>query len=384
MTWVLDVNGQPIPAAGGWNDAGDLRKWLCFTLFNTYALVDIYKNGHPAYREKVIDKLRWGNIYFHSMINTEGLVYEDLGAGDIRPGTDYENDWWWENHPGVSAIGTPQTDSIPLSGDERKIRTTYNPWVQFGFVRNQCTAATVMTPAESNNCLILAKRAWDYSQKNRHDGRTLFASAELHAALELHAIRASFIAVDAIETLINNLLELQDTDNGNICGFFYENREKKDGFRSIAFNGDPAWALLRVLQVNPAINQQLLRKVGERLKLYLDSYLCKDATSNPFSVTPYGVYINPPQVTEQTFRPTSGKAFIRTTLHPLNTQQIPHGCNSVWMSHANVLAQAGKLFKAQHYIHQAERLLHWALGHNPQGLCCFTVRLQAPGTGIFC
>lgn len=369
---ILDYDDTPIPAAGGWNDAGDFRKWLCFTQFTIGALVDVYKNGHSAYRNQIIDELRWGNLYFHAMIDRDGLVYEDLGAGDIRKGTTYEEDWWWENHPGVTATGIPGTDNIPLSGDERKIRTSYNPWVQFGFIRNQCQAASVMSPAESNNCIILAKRAWNYSQQNKHDGHTLFASAELHAALELHAYNVNWVSIQTLEELIGKLFSLQNVDNDKIKGFFYENGTKKDGFRSIAFSADPAWALLKVLQTKPKINNEIYTKVQDHLRCYLDHYLIADSNSNPFYITPYGTYINPPFPEEQTFRPAGGDVFIRTFLHPLNSQQVPHGGNSVLLSHAYLLAQSGVFFSRSEYIHQSEKLLHWTLGNNPFGLCFFT------------
>ena len=38
---VLDRDGSSWPAAGGWHDAGDFRKWLAFTLYHVEALLTL-------------------------------------------------------------------------------------------------------------------------------------------------------------------------------------------------------------------------------------------------------------------------------------------------------------------------------------------------------
>lgn len=218
----LDTDGSYLPVAGGWNDAGDYRKWLAFTLFNIEGLVNIYKHSHPEFRSRIVDEIRWGNLCFHAMINSEGQVYEDVGGGPEREGTNYETDWWWENHPGVTATGSHLSDNISCSGDERMVRSNYNPWVQFAFVCNQVKAASVLTAAECSNCLSLAKRAWDYSQRTGNDGRTLFVAAELRAALELYSARPSFVEVSRIRELVHQLLALQDNGGDGLGYYFFE------------------------------------------------------------------------------------------------------------------------------------------------------------------
>ncbi|MFA9389614.1 MAG: glycoside hydrolase family 9 protein [Prolixibacteraceae bacterium] len=380
---VLDSNGFALPAAGGWNDAGDFRKWLCFTLFNLQGLVDIYENGHSSYQSQIIEEARWGNLYFHAMINEKGQVYEDLGGGAERDGTDYTKDWWWENHPGVTATGSVLTDNEPLSGDERTIRGAYNPWVQFAFIRNQCMVSSILTPAERSNCIVLAKRAWDYSQKYPHDNRTLFLAGELNAAMELRHINKNFVSLEKITHLIEELLKRQELENVPVSHFFYE-KDKTDGFRSIAFNTDPAVALLNVLILKPEIGASLLETVKLRLLGYIEKYLLLDAQSNPFELTPYGVFLNPEHSEEQTFRDAGGSIGIRTFLHPLNSLQVPHGTSSVVMHQAMLLAKTGVLFNEKRYIHAAEKLMHWILGHNPYGLCLISdMGFKHPVQGSF-
>lgn len=366
-----DTDGSYLPVAGGWNDAGDFRKWLAFTLFNLEGLVNIYKFSHSAFRDRIIDEIRWGNLCFHAMINSDGQVYEDVGGGAEREGADYETDWWWENHPGVTATGSHLSDNLSCSGDERYVRTKYNPWVQFAFIRNQVIAAEVLSAAERSNCISLAKRAWDYSQRAGHDGRTLFAGAELNAALELYNSQTSFVDPSRIRELVQQLVALQDA-GGDGLGYYFFEKGQTDGFRSIAFSADPAIALVRFLEIRPHGMEDLLPLVTSRLRGYIDQYLLADAKSNPFGITPYGIFVNPRLVNEQTFREAGRGVFVRTFLHPLNSQQVPHGTSSVLMQHAQLLARAGLLLTKDTWIKYAERLLQWLLGHNPSGLCLIT------------
>jgi hypothetical protein len=83
---VLDTDRTPIPASGGWNDAGDTRKWLFLTLPNLEALVQVARAAHPAFRQPALDEIAWGNRYFHSMITDAGQVYEDVAGGPLRQG----------------------------------------------------------------------------------------------------------------------------------------------------------------------------------------------------------------------------------------------------------------------------------------------------------
>ena len=59
------------------------------TLGNIEAFTQIVKFGNPAFEEKAIEEMKWGNAYFHHMITDEGRVYEDVGGGLNRSG-DYE------------------------------------------------------------------------------------------------------------------------------------------------------------------------------------------------------------------------------------------------------------------------------------------------------
>ena len=304
---VLDRDRTPIPASGGWNDAGDTRKWLFLTLPNLEALTQVAAFGHPAFRQPAIDEIAWGNRYFHAMINDAGQVYEDVGGGPLRKGQVYERDWWVENHPGVSATGEKNTDNVPGTGDERTVRTDYAPLPQFQFARYQAQAASVLPPAEASRALVLAERAWRYGQEKGHDRRTLFVAEELLAGLESIAARSRTVAPAQIAALTEELLSRQDAGGDGLSHYFLE-KDGTDGYRSVAFSAEPPFAILRLAELRPAGLQALADRAAKALADHVDRYLLADAGSNPFGLTPYGVFVDPPHADVQTFGPRAAVA----------------------------------------------------------------------------
>ncbi len=356
---VLD-NGLPWTVTGGWHDAGDFRKWMAFGLENLGVLATLQERRQPPL--SILEEIAWGNQFFHGMITSEGQVYEDVGGGSAPAGSKFQYDthWWFENHPGCYGDATDNrwTDNRPDSGDERKVRTTYNPFVQFAFVSNQAIVARLLPGAEGRRCRELAERTWGYAQRRGHDGRTLFVAAELRATLELERWTES-------EVLAVKLMRRQDAGGDGLSGYFLE-KDGVDAFRSFAYSAEPALALLRFweLRRNEAAAQAVRR--------HIENYLLADAASNPFGLTPYGVYLNPPTPEKQLFRDAGRGRGVRTFIHPFNPQGIVHGTGSVLMSHAHLLARAGHLLKKCEWQAAAERILQWAFGHNTVNRSLFT------------
>ena len=372
---VLDSDGSALPAAGGWHDAGDFRKWMAFTLYHVEALLNLYENVGEDFergglsRNALLDEVSWGNRYFHRMINAHGQVYEDVAGGSAPPGTkfSYESDWWFENHPGCFADASDNrwTDNVPNSGDERKVRTTFNPLVQWAFVHVQARAARHLPPPQAEKCLSLARQAAAFARRRGHDRRTLFVSAELRGNLELLAAGDHANEVHAaIAFTARELLRRQETTADGLAGYFLE-ANASDAFRSIAFSADPALTLLRLWELRSLLQDDSLANDAQRaVTAYVEKYLLADSPSNPFALTPYGVYLDPPHRDRQFFRDAGGGRGLRTFIHPFNAQGIVHGTSSVLMSHAHLLARAAAHFGRPAWRAPAERLLHWCLGHN--------------------
>ena len=371
---VLDRDGTAWPAAGGWHDAGDFRKWLAFTLYHVEALLtmretlgeDLECGGIPA--GALLEEVSWGNRYFHRMINSDGQVYEDVagGAAPEGSGLTYEKNWWFENHPGCygDASDNRWTDNIPNSGDERKVRTTFNPLVQWAFVHVQARASRHLTEPLSHTCLRLARLAAAFAGRQDYSRRTLFVAAELRGKLELLAAGDESVNRNEIVATAQELLQRQVSVRDALSGYFTEAGES-DGYRSIAFASDPALALLRFWELRSLIADASATDLAQRAVFaYIENYLLADSASNPFGLTPYGIYFDPPHLDRQAFRDAGNGRGVRTFMHPFNGQGIAHGTSSVLMSHAHLLARAAALFNQDAWRATSERLLHWCIGHN--------------------
>lgn len=376
---ILDTDGSPYAVTGGWHDAGDFRKWLAFTLPHIEALLTIREHCSTELQagglgsDVVLDELRWGNRFFHRMIAETGQVYEDVAGGRAPQGTNlsYERDWWFENHPGCfgDASDNRWTDNIAGSGDERTVRTTYNPLVQWSFVQVQAQAARHLPSAESTDCLNLANRAADYATRQGDDRRTLFVAAELRARLEMLVASRHDRDAGGVFTLAETLLRRQVLDKQGLAGFFLEDdhaQEVQEAFRSIAFTAAPAFALMRLWELRSHFpSAAMVEQARDAVIAYVERYVLADSTSNPFALTPYGVYPLPfPQSDRQLFRDAGEGYGVRTFMHPFNAQGIVHGTSSVLMAHAHLLARGAAVLDCPHWRIAAERLLHWCLGHN--------------------
>jgi hypothetical protein len=366
---ILDTDGSQIPAAGGWYDAGDGRKWMGQTLPCAESLADIVAFGPPGVRERALDEIAWGNRFFHAMISDAGQVYEDIGGGAI-PDALASEDPWFENHALVAAdgSGSRSTDNVPGTGDERIVRTRYNPWVQFLFVRVQTVVAGVVDERLAGHCRSLAERAWRYGRARSHERRTLFLAGELGAGAALASAGAP-VSWDELGELAESLVGRQARLDMNGSGFFLE-MDHLTPFRAITVSAEPAMALVRLLELGPPARLSAI--ATEAVRRYVEDYLLADALSNPFRVTPYGVWSDPPRPDLQAYRSFGADRWIRTFLPPWNDQQIAHGTSSVVTHHAHLLARAARVLDEPTWADAADRLLQWSLGHNPYAMSLFT------------
>ena len=378
---VLDRDGSPWPVTGGWHDAGDFRKWLAFTQHHLDALATMLELCAPDLERggvspgTLIDEIAWGNRFFHGMMSPQGQVFEDVAGGRAPANSPltYQQDWWFENHPGCfgDASDNRWTDNLPGSGDERMVRTTYNPLVQWTFVGTQSRIARLLPPQQSAQCLQFADCAAAYADEHPHDERTLFLAAELRGRLERLATGRE-VPLNSIYRVARQLFARQTTSGGRLRGYFLEANDA-DAYRSIAFSADPALALLRLYELRHLIDDgSLADNAREAVTAYIEQYLLSDAISNPFALTPYGVYLDPPHADRQRFRDAGNGRGVRTFMHPCNQQGIVHGTSSVLLSHAHLLGRASVQLQQPSWRSAAERLVQWCLGHNVENRSLFS------------
>ena len=98
--------GEAVDAAGGWHDAGDLRKWMATTpspIFGFFELKNRLGLARNNWREKPYEddflaEAAWGLRWMLKMQDPRtGMFFEDVGGGgDSRRGPGMT--WWYENH----------------------------------------------------------------------------------------------------------------------------------------------------------------------------------------------------------------------------------------------------------------------------------------------
>ena len=144
-----------------------------------------------------------------------------------------------------------------------------------------------------------------------------------------------------------------------------------DPYRSVAFSCLPLTALLRSYELGFPHDEATKSSIKETVSGYIDHFLLADAGSNPYGLTPYGVYIKKPYEEHQLFRDAGRGRGVRTFIHPFSAQPMIHGTNGVVTNQAYLLAKAGFLFQNEAWKEHAEKLLQWSTGHNPTGLSLF-------------
>ncbi|HEY3925484.1 MAG TPA: glycoside hydrolase family 9 protein [Acidothermaceae bacterium] len=372
---VRDSDGLQMPAAGGWFDAGDARKWTDSTVIHLGALSMLVKHGPKLLAAAAESELEWGRDYFLHIAAESGQVPDNIAAGSLPPGFDMST-WWFENHSGTAldGSGSVPTDGIPGTGDERRALMDVNAHAQFLFIREHAEAALAGHPVRRARSRVIAERAWRFIEETGHDGRTLFVACEVRAAAALARLVKPSVSLDRVADAARACLALQvrerPAEDDGLFGFFMET-ERSDGFRSIGFSCEPALALLDAARVLGP-DHELYRVCIDGVTSYIDDYLLADAKSNPFGLPPYGIYREPLYEDRQTFRPAGGGLKVRTFIAPWNRDSIAPGGAGVVMHQAYLLARAGRTLERADWSAAAERLLQWVTGSNPQGLSLCT------------
>ena len=352
-------SGQHVDVAGGWHDAGDLRKWMDVTMLNGIALLNLMRNlpeprpGDPTH-EQILEEVRYGNRYFLKMQDADGKIWADA-AGGVN-GDNSDNHW---------------TDNIIGTADDRYVNPQKRSGTAAVFATlqglvGQCYARSDADYAK--RCLEAGIRAW------RAFGQPPQATDDLAwwtmAACELYrATREAEFREHGVR-LGRALMKQQNTS-------FLANQRQVRGFW---MNGDqpyidvvnsalPPLALLE-LHATFADAEDRSRWL-DAVRLHIDEYLVPMAERNAYRILPLGLFIGSP--TPETYRPLAGGLTYRY-FHPVRKQFWWQGANCHLASNALLLACFFRLNANQRksYIDLAYRQLEWIMGANPFGACMMT------------
>jgi len=371
--------GMVSDAAGGWYDAGDLRKWMVHTNLPALAFMDAHERlpWHYAEWERVdagwspwLLEALWGLDFMLKMQDPRtGMFFEDVGGGGhVRKRTGMS--WWYENHAGCYADNSENhfTDNVPDSGDERPLRAQYNPIAQFTSVAILARAARTyesLDAGRSLRCAEAAERGWRlgldpdprFLETAGEDfgGWTSVRSWRCLAALELH--RGGRLPWAEVAAAADGLLENFDPR----LGFWRDRAGGGEPFRGILHSAQPLIALSEIARAEP----DPARRAAATgvLRCCLETYVFPLAALSPFGFMPFGVYGKAASEGDL-YRPWRDGYLFRFFMPAHHRQRINHGLSGHWTSWAHALALAWNLLGEARCMELAWRQLHWLTGAN--------------------
>jgi Glycosyl hydrolase family 9 len=347
-------NGIHLDLTGGWHDAGDVRKWMDATMMNAFGLLAIARHLGADWDlagsglSPLEEELRWGNVYFLKMQDTDGRVFADVAGG-----VDGDNS---DNHWTDNAIGTP---------DDRFLNPTKPLHVQAMFTAIEAIYAQQFR-AESTyaaRCLDAAKRCWT---ANPHDGTTAELAWWTLAAIELYRATRDESTSRAAADLASKLTAMQHTGavggQSKIRGFWPASPGNPESYRDAAHGALPAFAVLEAARALP--HAPGASKWRDAVRLYIQEYVVPMCERSAYGVMPYAIYNSAP--TPERYRPLAGNLTYRFFM-PVRKGSWWQGLNAHLSSHALLLAVAAREFSQAAWRDLAYRQLEWTFGANPFG-----------------
>ena len=371
---IRSDTGEQIDVSGGWYDAGDLRKWMVHTNLPVSGFLDISSMSsltrNAFANEGITDndfltETAWALNFMLKMQDRQtGMFYEDVaGGGSARVSNDLK--WWYENHAGCVADNSENhfTDNLLSSGDERSVRVSYNPIVQYTTIYLLLKASRLIAerlPALASGCRKAALRCWKYMTGKQQDkdpfhNWTSVISWKLMAMTELITIEE--ISQDAVILAVMELCELQSEE----FGFWFMDMDRKDPYRGILHSAQPIIALC--LAHERIHESSVLEKISEALLRCTDKYVRPATALTPFGFMPYGFYFKP--ASEEVYHPFGDKLYFRFFMPDKSPQKLNHGLNGHWMSWAHGMALAGRILNDETLADIAWDQIYWTLGNNP-------------------
>ncbi len=368
---VRSDTGEQVDAAGGWHDAGDLRKWMATTPLPILGLLDMRRMGwmrnnwrERPHEDDVLAEVSWGIRWMLKMQDqSTGMFFEDVAGGGesrVQPGMT----WWYENHAGCYAdnAGNYFSDNRTKSGDERSVRVQYNPIVQYLAVTILLDAADhfhAHYPAFSQLCRQAAIRCWDFMKTRRRDDFHKWTSViawRLMAALRLHAI--GIAREFEVSALVSVLIDLQARDQG----FWYMDSSRRDPYRGIVSAAQPVIALASFVEAD--YDDPLAGPARESLARCRDMYVTPMLSTNPFGIMPYGVYAGP-RTQGDLYHDWKDGLVYRFFMPNNAPERVNHGLSAHWTSWAHGLALMGNVLEDSACRSAAGDQLAWLIGNNP-------------------
>jgi len=370
---IRSDNNEYIDVSGGWYDAGDLRKWMTHSNQPALGFIDLFERLGYSWNlfadEKIssndlITETAWGVRFIIKMVEQNGMFFEDVGGGGNSRFVEGLT-WWYENHSGCYADNAQNyfSDNIIGSDDDRIVRTSYNPIVQYV---NQCVllrstdhlrtcdpslADKAMTVVKNNSAYVDSIRDTDPMH-----GWTSVRSWRLLAGIEL--FKKNLISLEELTDRAENLLDLRDPRTG----WWFNDDGRSRPFRGLIHSAQPLIALCALLIALPdiSISSRLKSAINESI----DRYVKPMIGTNPFGIMPYGIY-DKAETEKDLYRPLRDGLLFRFYMPDNSFQKVNHGLSGHWTSWAHAFALAASVLGEKSLRDSAFDQLYWLVGGNP-------------------
>lgn len=354
-------NGQFLDLVGGWHDACDLLKWTDATLTGMIGLLHVAeKSQDDQLRARILEEVKWGNLYFLKLQDPEGYYYS-YGIGGDAP---EEGNHW--------------TDNIRGTADDRKAVTRPGePHLQHMFIAAQSQVALLYKGWDApyaQRSLQAAVRCFNWVKK-RESRTYLDFGTGASAGLRLYRATGDHDYLDYALKMADRFASLQETGAGSqtLKGYFYEDASRSKAAMHV---GLETLGMIGFCEAVEALRSETDAGRWERaLALYCDDYLLTMAGLNAFGIIPCVVKVEIPQGSRNhqgtTYRYFMGvrNPWRQGNSIPSAGEVMYQGNNSNLAGTGIMLCCAGRIFGSEKYRHLAQRMLDWILGLNPFDVC---------------
>jgi len=364
-------NGKHQGVTGGWHDASDLRKWVGATIYGMVGLAKTYDLQDKKYPDlaKILDELKWGNLYFTKMQEPDGYIMNFVG-GDVKKHSD-SNRWTnseIEAEGGELAFVKPNTGRssqdmlIFGSKDDRVIRTDPAGLVaQYNFVTSEAILARItkeQDPEYSKKCLDAAIRCFEWCSKENKRINSGSIGSSIQASIELYKTTRQKIYRNFAVGKAAELKKLQvEKQESGVGGFFLTSSTNPEPYKQISEGCLNFISLCDLISAFPKHKDVKIWK--GMVSNYANNYLTFMSQKNSFGIVPYGLFSKQDPGGNRKI----GNYWYRYFMHPELSWWV--GINANLASAGVGLMKAANVLNDLQLKAVAQKQLDWIIGRNP-------------------
>jgi hypothetical protein len=362
-------NGKHQDVSGGWHDASDLRKWIGATIYGMLGLgktYELYDKKSPEL-DKILDELKWGNLYFLKMQEPQGYLMNFVG-GDVKKHSDSNR--WTDNEIGPEGGELAFVKPAPTRGDmlifgrndDRVIRTdALDMTGQYNFITSEAIMGRITRktdPEYSKKCLSAAVRCYDWCLSSNRTLNAGTIGASIQAATEMYKTTKDSKYRDYAINQASGLKKLQVKNQGkDIGGFFLTSSTDNEPYKNISRGCLEFISLCDLVTIFP--NHPDVPSWKMMITDYANQYLSYFSQRNSFGIIPFGLFSKQDPGGNRKV----GEYWYRYFMHPELSWWV--GIN------ANIASAGVGLMKAAEVLNDpklsaiAQQQLDWIIGVNP-------------------